>query len=128
MNKIWTQKLNIQVFNVKNNIDSIHHINLQLFTLKCLRYSTVSFQKFWMKLWMKEHVCAICAQTILQAIKSILYIMVLNHFLGVKISDSVPFDIKQSESPEIIKLKIERLPCRFCQIYLENFSLSVLLM
>ena len=63
-----------------------------------------------MKLSLKEHVCVIYVETILRAIKSILYIMVMNHFLGANYSESVPVYLKQLQSLEIIKLKIEKLP------------------
>ena len=65
-----------------------------------------------MKLSLKEHVCVIYVETILRAIKSILYIMAMNYFLGVNYSESVPIYVKQLESLEIIKLKIEKLPLK----------------
>ena len=48
-------------------------------------------------------------------------------FLGPKIWELVPEDVKQSESLEIFKKKIKqwalsRCPCRLCRIYLQNIG------
>ena len=49
-------------------------------------------------------------------------------FLGLKIWDLVPFELKQLESLEVFKLKIKKwipfeCPCRLCRTYIQQIGL-----
>ena len=95
----------------KDNTVSIHYRNLQVLATECPKQVRIIF-----------------AETILlKNVKCTLYITVLNRyrFVGPKIWDLIPVELKQSETLYSFKLKIKNwvpfeCPCRICKTYIQQ--------
>ena len=106
----------------KDNSVSIHHKNLQALVIEMSKVYTKTSPEIMQEVFqVKEQVKR------LTQVKSVNHGLESVRFLGPKIWESLPNDLKNKESADSFKTAIERwkpesCPCRFCKTYLQNIG------
>ena len=115
----------------KDNSVSIHHKNLQALVVEMFKVHTKTSPEIMQEVFLvkEQGNCNLRNQAdfVIPQVKSVNHGLESIRFLGPKIWESLPNDLKNKESVDSFKTAIKRwkpesCPCRLCKTYLQNIG------